>query len=481
MAHWIDLRTGYRCNNRCRFCSQGDLRDARPEATADQILDALAALPALRGAEGVWLAGGEITLRPDLPDLIRAVRQAARAAGIPRLGIQTNGRVLAAPLAAAGLKAAGLTDVAISLHGPEPLHDFLTQERDSFRHALLGARRCQQAGLRLQIHTVLTRSLLPSLPDLVRISRALRPHLHRFYVARMRGSAQNNWEMLIPRFGLLQEPLLEALRALMADGIAAETAGVPLCLLEGLRAAAADRADAPDGLQHAPRLLPLGAEPQAATAHGPPCRSCALRAACSGPEVAYTDEYGWDELLSVASAPAAAPAAAPPALPPPTLPPAPPPRAGRPPATAPRYARAWSGGDPVPGQAPAPPEILHMDVSALESSRRLRRRLIRAAGEGAGTLILTGPDPWGHPDLPEIVREAARLPFRRVEVHGPIQPLAALTPATAQRLSGLSAVRCAAPADPADDADPAVLAIRQLRALLPGCGIHLLSAPPEAP
>ncbi len=83
---WTDLRLGTACNLACRFCDQAGLRGEADTAAA------LAALAALPHREGVVLAGGELTTRPDLLELVRG----ARALGFQRVALQTNGQVLAA-------------------------------------------------------------------------------------------------------------------------------------------------------------------------------------------------------------------------------------------------------------------------------------------------------------------------------------------------------------------------------------------------
>ncbi len=74
---WTDLRLGTACNLACRFCDQAGLRGEADTAAA------LAALAALPHREGVVLAGGELTTRPDLLELVRG----ARALGFQRVAL----------------------------------------------------------------------------------------------------------------------------------------------------------------------------------------------------------------------------------------------------------------------------------------------------------------------------------------------------------------------------------------------------------
>src|SRR5579871_5263323 len=89
------------CNNRCVFCSQEGLQGAP-------------SLPPEKGEE-LTFVGGEPTLAQELPERIAD----ARANGYARVGVQTNGRRLADAGYAARLAAAGLTDVQVTVLGPD--------------------------------------------------------------------------------------------------------------------------------------------------------------------------------------------------------------------------------------------------------------------------------------------------------------------------------------------------------------------------
>lgn len=341
---WLDLRTGYRCNNRCRFCDQAGRAGEAP-------LDALiAVLRANRGdgdrADGVWLAGGEIALRPDLPRLVAA----AREAGYARVGIQTNGRILAAPGAAASLRKAGLTDAVVALHAPVAgLHDWLTGEAGSFRQAVLGLKRLREAGVAVRVASVVTRSATEVLPALARLVVDAGAEGHRWIAARPPATPD-----LEPRFPLLQRPLLAALDVSRDARVDAETVGVPLCFLPGHLSAAADRRDAPATV----RAFPAGLSEEAAPARrqGPPCAACTLAHVCAGPTEAYAARWGWDEFV------------------------------------------------PVGGTVAPVGERLSLDVSDA-TTRVLRQRLVRAATAGVKVVAFAGD----HPALPALVKEAERL------------------------------------------------------------------------
>jgi cyclic pyranopterin phosphate synthase len=484
---WVDLRTGYRCNNRCRFCDQGDRRDRLGDAPLSELVALLRAAAPV-GTDGVWLAGGEVTLRPDLPALV----EAARAAGFGRVGLQTNGRILAAPGAADRLRSAGLTDAVVALHASTPaLHDWLTQADGAHKQATVGLRRLVAAGVATRVNTVVTRSGAGEIAALAALVPRLGADGHRWILARPDGAAEDEWRMLMPRLALVRAPLQEALALAWGLRREAETVGVPLCVLGSARAAAADRTDA----AVTRRVFPAGMDEAPATRrHGPPCVACPVRAACPGVAAGYVDRYGWDEIVAPGAATATAPQIAPHVGPPP-------PRAGRAPTTLVPWVRGWRGGDPVPELPRSTPDpvILHVEAACAqgcpgcttraayegawptEPERALRQRLVRAASEGARGVVFAGASPWSHPGLPAVVREARRLGFARIEVWGPIEPLADLEAGAADKLAGLTRIR--APRLTGSEAGLAAACAR-LSQRLPACPVELYEpgdTRPDAP
>lgn len=98
-----------RCNLSCTYCSEYDkVSDPIPR---EILLERLRKVRAL-GTFGISLTGGEPTLHPDLPDLIRACRQL----GFFRTGMISNGFLLR-PELIESLNSAGLQEMQISIDG----------------------------------------------------------------------------------------------------------------------------------------------------------------------------------------------------------------------------------------------------------------------------------------------------------------------------------------------------------------------------
>lgn len=285
---WLDLRVGYSCNQACRFCDQGDLRERVVDATTEAVELRLGENAPAHDA--VVLSGGEVTLRADLPGLVSR----ARALGYRRVAVQTNGAVLAAAGAAESLRRAGLTDVALALHGPTAaIHDGIVAQPGSFARACAAARRAAAAGVQVSVSSVVARENYASLPRTAALAAALGARALRARAALARGRAAHDARALVPRLELVEAPLVEAVRVALDARLDVGVVGVPLCRLGPYRAMAADRLDAVPATRAS--AAPWD-EPSVPTAYGPPCAACPVRRACPGVEAAYAARYGWGRL-----------------------------------------------------------------------------------------------------------------------------------------------------------------------------------------
>ena len=240
------------CNNRCVFCSQRGL-DQIPERAPDGSADA------------VVFAGGEPTVAEDLPARIRA----ARADGVARILLQTNGRRLAYAAYLEELIEAGLTHLEISLHGADPtVHDYHTRIEGSFKQTARGVMLATRSPLTVAVTTVVTRSNFRHLAAIARLLRKLGVQAWMISAARPLGAAEDEHSSVPPRLGMLPDYLGAALRD--AKGIEVTFSGIPPCVVPSARVVAFRSVD-PRGL-----------------AHSETCATCQVRSACGGPAVGYS-------------------------------------------------------------------------------------------------------------------------------------------------------------------------------------------------
>jgi cyclic pyranopterin phosphate synthase len=287
-ARWLELALDYRCNLRClgcRACAGGEEQLA-PERALARMRQARAS-----GVEGVWFGGGEPTLRPELPALLRA----ARALGFPRRLVQTNGLRLAYAPYRAALLDAGLTALRLNLKSLDPeLHDHLSRAPGS--HALLEQALDGLASSSLD----LAGDVLLTIPSLPTLADTLEHYAHRglrafsLWLLSAFDSDDPSVSQAVPSPQALVEPLRQALLRCQALSVHLESLHTPRCLLPpdlaplfrpaaDWRLVVVDPSDRPFLLQRSPFE---------GGSYLPSCASCRLRPTCPGPRPDYLALHG---------------------------------------------------------------------------------------------------------------------------------------------------------------------------------------------
>ena len=158
-----DLRVSVtdRCNFRCPYCMPAEvfgadypfLHDPQLMA-ADELMRLLQVFVAL-GVQKVRLTGGEPLVRPDVPELIRRLKQDL---GVPDVALTTNGWLLERAVPA--LQAAGLDRVNVSVDSLRPeTAGRLNGRKLSPERVLQAVDAAAAAGLRVKINMVVVRGV----------------------------------------------------------------------------------------------------------------------------------------------------------------------------------------------------------------------------------------------------------------------------------------------------------------------------------
>lgn len=155
-----EVAVTYRCNLRCSFCYAGCNCTTNPagdgrEMTAAEIEQVLDKIRWQAKVPSVSFTGGEPTLRPELPGLIRHAKQLEL-----RVNLITNGTLVDAPMARR-LARAGLDSAQVSLEGVDAAtHDGITGCGGSFERSVAAVGHLAAAGVRVHTNTTLCRSNL---------------------------------------------------------------------------------------------------------------------------------------------------------------------------------------------------------------------------------------------------------------------------------------------------------------------------------
>lgn len=147
------------CNLRCNFCfAESELKLRHPAIeTVRQIIEELAAAEVFE----IRLFGGEFFT---YPEWLHTTRYAYERGMF--LSFVSNGTLIKAETVHS-LMQYGVRSGAISIHGPEEIHDRITGIPGSFRKAIAGLRFCLDGGLNITVLTTITQEGKNRIPELL--------------------------------------------------------------------------------------------------------------------------------------------------------------------------------------------------------------------------------------------------------------------------------------------------------------------------
>ena len=294
---WLELSPNFRCNLRCVGClpESGDV--PTDDLTGEQVLSWLRRGRA-EGATGLWLGGGEPTLRRDLLALVNA----ARRLGYTEIKLQTNGLVLAYPDVTRRLVEAGLTTVSLALRSAEAeVHDALVRRPGAWaglEQALAVLR--GHPGLTLEGDVLLSRSNAPGLPATIEAYAARGVSAFSIWLLCRLIDDEATRRELVP-FAEVMPSLVEAVARADARGVRLTSLHTPACVVPP---------EVRGHLYYPPELdlLVVNADgrsfwleesPMEGGAPLPSCERCAWRPRCLGPRADYLDVFGPTEFVPI--------------------------------------------------------------------------------------------------------------------------------------------------------------------------------------
>lgn len=197
------------CNLRCLHCGSRAGHVRPRELSTAECLDIVHQLAEL-GAELVTLSGGEPTLRRDWD----VIAHEAASVGL-WVNMVTNGVYRDADAAAdiaRRARAAGLCNVAVSVDGPEAIHDAIRGE-GTFARALQGVAAFRAVGLPVTLMTTVSRRNLHALDEVLRTALACGAEGWRLQLAKPMGAmVQSRQDILQPEDLLYLLPTLARMK-----------------------------------------------------------------------------------------------------------------------------------------------------------------------------------------------------------------------------------------------------------------------------
>ena len=197
----------YRCPLRCPYCSNPlGYRDV-PDTLDGDAWCGLFAEAADLGVVHVGLTGGEPTLRPDLPQIVRGASQA---------GLFTHLVTAGMPIDAAGLAIlceAGLDSVQLSIQDVDAAASDALAGAASFERKVAFARAVRERGLPLTLNVVLHRDNLERVETIISLAASLDVDRLELANVQLHGWALANRQALLPTRAQLETAAASVERA----------------------------------------------------------------------------------------------------------------------------------------------------------------------------------------------------------------------------------------------------------------------------
>lgn len=322
-GHQFEIQLGHLCNERCVFCSSGQL-SAMKLARAIPLGPIVEAIEGARvdGARRITFLGGEPTLHKGFP----AALERAVALGFEEIVIFTNGVMLPHPgfverIAALGNSAepnaaphsaSPRLEWRISIQGGnEAAHVAVTKRADSFARIVTGLRLLRQHGQRVTVNVCVNELSYRSLPDypaLVAEHGITQLHVDIVRPESVGARPDGYLREIMPRYSDMAPHLAEMLERFEAwdPGFDVNVGNLPFCILPTW----ADRIHHGGEPTVTRAADPEGLEPEvdkyawhrSQRAHVPACERCVMRGECSGVFREYLELYGDDELRPIGEA-----------------------------------------------------------------------------------------------------------------------------------------------------------------------------------
>lgn len=287
----IDLKFGFLCNNKCRFCVQGNKREKYgnfPTKDLEKKLKSTA-----KECNKIVFTGGEVTIREDFFYLLKL----AKKLGYKSIQIQSNGRIFSNMEFCEETIDAGATEFSLALHGHVPeLHDYLTETKNSFYQTVKGIKNLKTLNQYVGTNTVITRSNYRNLPDIARLLVYLNVDQYQFAFVHALGTALENFNNIVPRYSLIESYVKNGLEIGIRANKTVMTEAIPYCFMDGYTDYIAEKimprtkiVDVKIVNDYTEYRLREG------KSKGIVCRKCVYNDICEGPWKEYPEKYGWDE------------------------------------------------------------------------------------------------------------------------------------------------------------------------------------------
>lgn len=290
-----EIYLGPECNNRCLFCSVGE--GTHPEKILADVMKELEILK--KAASNVKLTGGEITVRPDLPEIVSY----ARELGFVNICIETNGRRFSDKDYAKRIIESGASNFFISIHGHKPdIHDRVTGVAGSFEETFRGIDNLVKLGQKnIDMNVVITSFNYSHLPEIIESLFNTGVNHATLSLVTVCGSAMLNKE-IVPRISDAVPYIRKAVDRYngMGKGNGISIGHVPMCFLKGYeKYSNFIRIPVKTRIVNPNFIITIESTLENTLLKGESCKECRFDEICYGLWKEYVNLYGFDELRPV--------------------------------------------------------------------------------------------------------------------------------------------------------------------------------------
>jgi MoaA/NifB/PqqE/SkfB family radical SAM enzyme len=296
MGKRVDIKTGFICNNNCRFCVQADNK-CKGNRTFEEIKRDL--IDSKKRCEGVVLTGGEVTIRKDFFEIVKL----AKELNYKNIQIQTNGRMFASLDFCKKTIEAGATEFSPALHGYcKEQHDYLTRASGSFSQTVKGIQNLKSLGAYVLTNTVVVKSNYRNIVEIAKLLVKLDVDQFQFAFVHPMGNAWKNFDSIVPWISLAAPYIHKGLQVGISESKRVMAEAMPYCLMKGYEDYISEIA-IPEteirGKQHQNTNSFTNQRQILGKSKFEQCKECRYDSICEGPWREYPEKKGDKEFKSI--------------------------------------------------------------------------------------------------------------------------------------------------------------------------------------
>ncbi len=295
MGKRLDLKTGFKCNNNCRFCVQAHKKEYGNRKT-EELLSELKRAKAT--CDDVVFTGGEVTLREDLFELVSC----AKKLGYKGIQLQSNVRMLCYRSFCKRLIKAGVNEFSPALHGyTAELHDDLTRAEGSFRQTTMAIENLRSLNQYIITNSVIVKPNYQYLPELAQLLINLGVNQYQLAFMHAVGNAWDNFDELMPRVTDTAPYVHKALQIGIDSGVNCMAEAMPFCHMKGYEKYCSEHFIPSTEIWDVNSRDEFfeNTRKKEGKRKFPQCRRCKWNGVCEGPWKEYPDKFGDSEFQPV--------------------------------------------------------------------------------------------------------------------------------------------------------------------------------------